>query len=49
MIWKESNRWAFDNVSKMLTQVLALIVEEADSWIAASFRSLATLFAATAS
>ena len=47
-VWKEHNRRTFDNNTKTPAQVLALIREEADSWIAAGFRSLAPLFAAAA-
>jgi hypothetical protein len=45
---KEHNRQTFDNNTKTPAQVFALICEEADSWIAAGFRSLALLFAAAA-
>lgn len=45
VIWKERNRRTFDNVAKLPTQVFSLICEEADSWIAAGYQSLATLFA----
>jgi hypothetical protein len=44
-IWKERNRRTFDNSAKTPAQVLALICEEADSWISAGFRSLASLVA----
>jgi hypothetical protein len=48
MIGKERNKRMFDNVPKMAAQVLTMI-EEADSWVAAGFRSLAPLSAAAAS
>lgn len=45
VVWKECNRRTFDNISRTLPDVLGLIREEDDSWIAAGFRSLVTLFA----
>jgi hypothetical protein len=49
MIWKERNRRTFDNVSKTAAQVLTMIIEEADPWVATGFWSLAPLSAAAAS
>jgi hypothetical protein len=43
MFWKERNRRTFDNISKAPAQVVALIIKEADSWVAAGYRSLAPL------
>lgn len=43
--WKERNRCTFDNATKSPSQVLALIRDEGESWIAAGFRSLAPLLA----
>jgi hypothetical protein len=47
-VWKERNKRTFDNISKTSVQLLSQIHDEGDSWIAASFRSLAPLFAAAA-
>jgi len=47
-LWKERNRRTIDNNDRTPTQVLALIRDEVDSWIAAGYRSLALLFAAAA-
>jgi hypothetical protein len=44
-VWKERNRRMFENLSRTPAEVLALIRNEGDSWIAAGFRSLAPLFA----
>ncbi|XP_066320259.1 uncharacterized protein [Miscanthus floridulus] len=46
ILWKERNRRTFHNVTKSPAQVFSLICDEADSWIAAGYRSLAALFAA---
>jgi len=46
VVWKEGNRRTFDNDARSPAQVFAIICEEADSWIAAGYRSLAALFAA---
>ena len=47
-VWKERNRRTFDSNSKTPAQVLALIHEEGDSWIAVGFQSLVSLFAVAA-
>lgn len=45
MIWKERNRRTFDGVSSTTTMVIGLILGEANEWLAAGFRGLATLLA----
>ena len=45
MVWKERNRRTFDSITKTPSQLVALILEEADAWIAAGFRCLASLTA----
>jgi hypothetical protein len=45
-VWKERNRRTFDGHSKTPTQLLGVIRDDGDSWIAAGFRGLAQLFAA---
>jgi hypothetical protein len=45
-VWKERNRRTFDSASSTPSQLLQLIRDEGNSWIAAGFRSLAPLFAA---
>jgi hypothetical protein len=47
-IWKERNRMTFDGNNRTPTDLLALIHDEGDSWIAAGFRSLMPLFATIA-
>jgi hypothetical protein len=47
-IWKERNRRTFDGNSRTPTDLLALILDEGDSWIAAGFRSLTPLLATVA-
>ncbi|XP_066391907.1 uncharacterized protein [Miscanthus floridulus] len=42
MVWKERNRRTFDKITKTPSQLVALILEEADAWIAACFRCLAS-------
>jgi hypothetical protein len=42
-VWKEHNRRTFDNNTRTPSQLCALILKEADTWIAAGFRSLALL------
>lgn len=44
-LWKERNRRVFDKKQKQVTALLEQIGEEADSWIAAGFNSLALLLA----
>ena len=41
MLWKERNRRVFDDDPSPATTLLDRVKEEADSWIAAGFRSLA--------
>jgi hypothetical protein len=41
MLWKERNRRVFDDDPSLATTLLDRVKEEADSWIAAGFRSLA--------
>jgi hypothetical protein len=45
-IWKERNRRTFDHVSKTPLQLLHLILEEANAWMAAGFALLSSLLAA---
>jgi hypothetical protein len=47
-LWKERNRWTFDRISKTPQQLFLLIVDEADTWIAAGFASLSSLLVARA-
>lgn len=44
-IWKERNRKTFENKALTPAQLCALILEEADAWLAAGFCSLAPLLA----
>ena len=43
MVWNERNRRTFDSITRTPSQLFALILEEADAWIAAGFRGLASL------
>jgi hypothetical protein len=43
MVWKERNRRTFDMITKLLAELVVLILEEADAWIAAGFWCLASL------
>ena len=43
MVWNERNWRTFDSIARTPSQLFALILEEADAWIAAGFRGLASL------
>jgi hypothetical protein len=43
MVWKERNRHTFDMITKSPAELVVLILEEADAWIAAGFRCLVSL------
>ena len=38
MVWKERNQRTFDRITRTSSQLIALILEEADAWVAAGFR-----------
>ena len=44
-LWKERNRQTFDRRSRTPSELLSIIMEEADAWIGAGFGSLALLTA----
>jgi hypothetical protein len=44
-LWKERNRRTFDRKSRTPTQLIAMILDEADAWIGAGYGSLASLTA----
>jgi hypothetical protein len=43
--WKERDRRTFDRITKTPSQLIALVLEEADGWITAGFNCLASLTA----
>jgi hypothetical protein len=45
MVWKERNWRTFDRIMMASSQLVALILEEADAGITAGFRCLASLIA----
>lgn len=47
-LWKERNRRTFHGLHKTPVQLVHLIVDEADAWVAAGFTSLSSLVAARA-
>ena len=44
-LWKERNRRTFDSVSRSVTQLYHLILEEANAWVSAGFPGLSSLLA----
>ena len=39
-LWKERNSRTFDNSASMVQQVVKLVLEETDEWIAAGFMAI---------